>query len=401
VSREKRALALLLGHAVLVQVISYALRPAISYAILDLGYDSAWLGVATAAFAVPPLLLAIPAGHMADRLGERTSLVIGSTAYVLAALFAIFAGNTLWGLLVATVLVGLGVLYSVVGQQAWVMRGASAGRLDSAFGLYTFATSSGQMAGPLLLLLPSPVGSHSPPFATIALVALGVALACLVLSLVIRSVPRQASVRFHQSERMLPGALLLVRQPGVLQALIASSLVLSSLDILLAYLPLLAQERHLAASWITVMLVGRGAATMVSRIALGWWTRRFGRRRVLVGGSLIAALSLASLVLPLHPIALVAAMVLYGFAAGTVQPLTMSWITLVTLVHQRGVAASLRLVGNRAGQTLIPLVVAGLSTIGGAALVFGFTGLSLLAAAWTARAAPTDDVVAGDTGPST
>lgn len=129
---------------------------------------------------------------------------------------------------------------------------------------------------------------------------------------------------------------------------------------------------------------------MVSRITLSRLTRRFGRRRVLVVGGVLSALSLLALALPIGPYGLTAAMALYGIAAGTVQPLTMSWITLVTPRSQRGLAASLRLVGNRAGQTAIPLVVAALSVLGGASVVFTFTGASLVCAAWASTAAPND-----------
>lgn len=384
-------LVLLLVHALSVQIISYALRPAISYAILDLGFSSSWLGVATAAFALPPLVLALPSGRLADRMGERLCLVIGAVSFLTAAVLAVVAGDSLLGLLAATVLLGLGVLFSVVGEQAWVMRTAASGRLDSVFGLYTFVTSTGQMLGPLLLSLPPDEGAHAPPFSVIAGIIAAVAAVCLALSLLIPPVdPRSGRSQGGAGPRMLRGTARLLGLAGVLRALIASSLVLSSLDIVLAYLPLLSQERHFAASWITIMLVARGAATMVSRITLSRLTRRFGRRRVLVIGGLLSALSLLALALPLGPLGLTAAMALYGIAAGTVQPLTMSWITLATPASQRGLAASLRLVGNRAGQTAIPLVVAALSTLGGASVVFAFTGASLVCAAWASTSAPND-----------
>lgn len=378
-------------HALFVQMISYALRPAISYAILELGYSSSWLGVATAAFAIPPLVLALPAGRMADRVGERLCLVIGALSFLAAGFAALLASGSLLGLLAATVLLGLGVLFSVVGEQAWVMRAAAPARLDSAFGLYTFITSTGQMLGPALLSLPHDDGADVPPFAIIAGIVAGMAALCLILSLLIPPVhSRSTASRNGRPRPMLRGAVQLLRMNGVLRALIASSLVLSSLDIVLAYLPLLSQERGFAASWITIMLVARGAATMASRITLSHLTRRFGRRHVLVAGSILSALSLMALALPLGVFGLTIAMVIYGLAAGTVQPLTMSWITLLAPARQRGVAASLRLVGNRAGQTVIPLGVAGLSVLGGAAIVFGVTGASLLCAAWASTAAPSD-----------
>ncbi|MCH1881330.1 MFS transporter [Agrococcus sp. ARC_14] len=385
------ALALLLVHAVLVQAVSYALRPAISYAILDLGHSSAWLGVATAAFAVPPLLLAVPSGRLTDRLGERVPLLMGACCFVGAVVVALLWGTTLVGLIVATVLLGLGVLWSVVGEQAWVMRDAPAGRLDAVFGIYTFATSSGQMLGPGLLALPNDA-SASPPFELIAWCCLGAAIAMLTLSFLIRSTTRVIIGEGDAPlERMLPAAWRLLRVRGVVPALLTSSLVLSSLDIALAYLPLLAQERMLAPWVLTALLVARGLATMLSRLSLGHLTRAFGRRRVLVVGGLASAVGLAALALPVDPWVLLLAMVVYGLAAGTAQPLTMSWMTLVTPRRDRGIGASMRLVGNRAGQTGIPLAVAGLSVLGGATVVFAATGASLVISAWLSRWAPNDD----------
>ncbi|RWR25186.1 MFS transporter [Agrococcus lahaulensis] len=382
-------------HAVLVQVISYAMRPAVSYAILDLGASPAWLGVAGAAFAVPPLLLAVPSGRLVDRAGERVPLVMGGAAYLAAVIVALLWGSTLFGLLLTTVLLGLGVLWSVIGEQAWVMRDAPGGRLDSVFGIYTFATSSGQMLGPGLLALPGG-SAESPPFALIAWCCLAAAGTVLVLSLLIRSTARHVEAPGDRpQERMLPAALRLLRTPGVVPALVTSSLVLTSLDIALAYLPLLAQERALAPWMLTTLLVARGLATMASRLCLGILTRALGRRRVLMVGGAVSAVGLAALAAPFDAWVLVVAMIVYGLAAGTVQPLTMSWMTLVTPRRDRGVGASMRLVGNRAGQTAIPLLVAGLSALGGATAVFAVTGASLVVSAWLSRWAP-DDGTASD-----
>jgi predicted MFS family arabinose efflux permease len=393
---RSRGLWLLLAHAVLVQLISYGLRPAISYEILSLDLDAAWLGVATASFALPPLLLALPAGRVVDRLGERGMLIAGGATLAAAAGVALAFPASPAGLIVATALLGLGVLFSVVGEQTWVMRGAPNDRLDFSFGLYTFATSTGQMLGPLLLLLPSP-GAGAPPLGAVATVTLALGAAALLLSFGIpstlgavlpgrRGTGDAADVPTGRSA----GAFALVRQPGVPSALLASSIVLTSLDILIAYLPLLAEERGISAAWVSVMLVARGAATMLSRVCLSLLTRQFGRRAVLISGGLVAAVSLGLLAVPLPPLALTGLIALYGLAAGTVQPLTMSWMTLITPPAQRGLAASLRLVGNRIGQTTIPLAVAAVSTAGGATAVFLLMGGGLIASSAMSRAAPND-----------
>ncbi|KZE89978.1 hypothetical protein AVP41_02780 [Microbacterium sp. TNHR37B] len=384
-ARPPRGLALLLVHAVVVQAISYGVRPAISYEILHLGLGPAWLGVATAAFALPPLLLALPAGRIVDRVGERGMLIAGGLSLAAAAAVALVLPGSAAGLIVATVLLGLGVLFSVVGEQAWVMRSARDDRLDFSFGLYTFATSGGQMLGPLLLLVPSPVPA-APPLTAVAGVGVVLGVAAVVLSFGVPSALARGDGVSSPGSR--EGVFALVRRPGVPSALVASSIVLTSLDILLAYLPLLAQERGLAPAWVSAMLVARGAATMLSRVCLSILTGRFGRRRVLVVGGLVAAIGLAFLAVPLPPLALTAAIAAYGLAAGTVQPLTMSWMTLITPPAERGTAASLRLVGNRIGQSAIPLVVAGASAAAGATGVFLLMGGALVGAAAMSRAAP-------------
>lgn len=383
------SLTILLIHAVAVQVVSYALRPSISYGLLDIGGDGLIIGIAAASFAVPPLLLAVPAGRLADRVGERVPLVVGACALTAACVVAWVGAASLVGLVVATTLLGVGVLFSVVGEQAWVMRDAATGRLDAAFGLYTLATSTGQMLGPVLLLIPG--GASTPDAGPIVLACAAVAVVSLALSFFVRPNTISRDGAGPGRERVLSDAARLLRRKGVVQALVASSLVLTSLDLLLAYLPLLAQERGLAPAALSAMLIARGLATMAARFLLGRLTARFGRRAVLVVTCCAAAVSLSVLAVPVPLWALLAASVAYGFAAGAVQPLTMSWMTLLTSRRQRGVAASMRLVGNRAGQTVLPLAAAVLSSASGAAPVFLATGVSLLVAGWLSRVAPNGD----------
>ena len=83
--RRPRAILFVLAHAVVIQLITFAMRPTLSYAVLDVGGSPALLGVVVAAFAVPALILALPAGHVIDRIGERPSLLVGAGALIAAA----------------------------------------------------------------------------------------------------------------------------------------------------------------------------------------------------------------------------------------------------------------------------------------------------------------------------
>ena len=92
--RRPPAILFVLAHAVVIQLITFAMRPTLSYAVLGAGGSSALLGVVVAAFAVPALLLALPAGQVIDRIGERPSLLVGAGALMAAALIATFARNS-------------------------------------------------------------------------------------------------------------------------------------------------------------------------------------------------------------------------------------------------------------------------------------------------------------------
>ena len=116
----RRTLILVLSHAVLVQIITSAMRPTISYAVLDLGASPAISGFFSAAFALPALILALPVGHALDRLGERSAFVLGPLGLVAATLLATFGGSSVFILILATVLLGIGHLMSVLVQQAMV-----------------------------------------------------------------------------------------------------------------------------------------------------------------------------------------------------------------------------------------------------------------------------------------
>ncbi|MGO4384651.1 MFS transporter [Specibacter sp. RAF43] len=373
---------LVLAHAVVIQVITFGMRPTLSYAVLDLGGSPALLGVVVAAFAVPALLLALPAGHVIDRIGERASLLAGACALVVAALIATFGGGSVAALLLATTFLGMGHLLSVIGEQAMVANTTNRGQYDSKFGYFTFASSLGQTIGPLLLALPGGT-VETPPVGLIFIVSGALSVVLLGISFFVRSSQRPV---IEQRARMLPAAAALLRTPGLVRALLAGSIVLASVDLFLAYLPALGHERGIAAVVVSAMLVVRSMFSMFSRLFLGPMVKVLGRRRLMVWTIGVSAVGLAAFALPLPVAALLVLAAVYGFAIGTCQPITMSWIAELATPGTRGLAMSLRLASNRLGQTVLPSLLGVLAAAAGAAGVFVATGLMLFGGAWAGAA---------------
>jgi len=378
--RYERWLVPFFAHTLLVQALTFVLRPTAVYTALELGVPAAWLGAIGASFAVVPLVLAVPAGHAADRFGERRVMLVGSVLALGSAVAFATLARSVWGLLAASVVLGTGHLCSVVGQQAMVANRNARDRYDSAFGRYTFATSAGQALGPGLIVVFG--GSHAIPDTTsIYVSSIGLGVLLLGLSCLLpapAATARQAAVDAGSVRDLL-------RRPGLVRALTVSCVVLAAVDISLTYLPALGAERDIAAGTVGILLAVRAGASMVSRFFLGQLAAWLGRSRLLTVSIALAAVSIALVPIPMPIWLLVVLVAVAGLGLGAGQPLTMSWLAESTPPGLRGRAMSLRLSGNRLGQVVVPSLAGALAVGAGAAGVLWFTAATLAAVGLSSR----------------
>nr|BFE30425.1 hypothetical protein GCM10010200_026760 [Actinomadura rugatobispora] len=221
--------AILLAHSVITQLLTFVLRPTMTYRALELQVPPAVLGALAASFAIAPLVLALPAGRLVDRVGERRVMVGGALLLTAASLAFLVLGGTVGGLLAASMLLGTGHLGCVVGQQALVANTAGRGSYDTAFGHYTFAASLGQAAGPALIALFG--GARAIPDTTAIFAwTTGIAAALVVLSALLAG---SGHARTGGSRAAEGGVRTLLRTPGLRRALLTSCVVLATLDITL------------------------------------------------------------------------------------------------------------------------------------------------------------------------
>jgi MFS family permease len=372
-SRRSRWLPWFYGHTLLVQAITFVLRPTAIYRALELDVPAHWLGALGASFAIVPLLLAVPSGHAADRFGERRVMLAGGVLTVVAAAGFVFLSDAVWGLLLASILLGVGHLGAVVGQQAMVANRTERARYDTAFGHYTFAASAGQALGPFLIVLFG--GQRAiPETDAIFASALGLSVVLVLLALLLPSFALNAQARANAARGSVRS---LLRRPGLLRALTVSCVVLAAVDISLVYLPVLGSEREIAAGTIGALLACRALASMVSRLFLGRLSAALGRGRLLTSSVALAAVGIALLPVPMPTWMLFAIVLLAGLGLGAGQPLTMSWLAEATPPGLRGRAMSLRLTGNRLGQVVVPSVAGLVAAGAGAGGVLWFTAAAL------------------------
>ncbi|MFE1079273.1 MFS transporter [Nocardiopsis alba] len=376
-----------LGSVVLTHTALNLARPLISYRTIAVGGDAVEVGLVTAAYALLPLLIAVPLGRSIDR-SARIAWIVGLGAAVLAlgGLSLALSGG-LFGIALASTIVGVGHLLCMVAGQGLIARYSRPGHLDRDFGWFTAAASLGQLVGPLIsgAVLGDTSGAALLSATSVALVVAGVTAALGVLPLL--PLARLRPSRRAADRRDTPPVPTrdLLRQRGMPSALLTSLALLSAVDILTAFLPLIAESRGISPMLVGVLLSLRAGSSLLSRLILQALLRRWSRGTLIVTSTFVAAVALALVALPTGGFAVLAVvLVLGGFLLGLGQPLTMAEVATLAPEGSRGAVLALRVWGNRLGQVAIPAAAAGVAGAVGAPGALLFSAGVLLIASVTA-----------------
>ncbi|TFV64813.1 MFS transporter [Geodermatophilus sp. DF01-2] len=334
-------------------------RPLVTYRVIGLGGDALAVGLVTAAFAVLPLFVAMPLGRLTDRLRGLSAVVAVGVLLSAGGTLLMSMTSSLVALAATSAVLGLGQLVFMLSAQGIIARWSGDHLLDRGFGLFTAAVALGQMFGPLLVgaLLGDASGAALLEASRVALwVAAGVGLLPLPLvGLVALRVPRLPRPPAGQEPAPIESSLTLMRYRGVGAGMYASLALLSTVDILTAYLPLIAERRGISPMVVGVLLALRSAATMSSRLLLDVMLRWRTREQLIVLSAAGAAATLA--VVPIGGIGQIGmgvALFVGGFALGVGQPLTMSLLARAVPAGARSSVLALRMVANRVGQVAVP-----------------------------------------------
>jgi MFS family permease len=378
-------------------------RPAVSYHALELGAGASAVGVITAAFALLPLAVAVPLGRRTDK-GRCGPLLPAGIALIAVGCAMSGTAPSLVALAGWSALLGLGHLVYVIGAQSLVARQSAAHEHDRNFGYFTIGGSMGQLVGPVLSgWLVGGAGPHSMSehSTAVALFASGALSVCAFATLwrIENHTGRRSAAR-GRSDRAAGGSKegnavpvsRILRARGVPAGIFTSLAVLSTTDVLTAYLPVLGEERGIAPGMVGVLLSLRAAASVLSRLALRPMTVWLGRQMLLVVSCVVAGALCVLLAVPMPVWALALALLVLGFGLGVGQPLTMSTVVQAAPESARSTALALRLTGNRLGQVGAPAGAGLLAGAAGAAAPFVLLGALLLGAAVTASRAREQEV---------
>lgn len=370
----------LLAITVCLQTAVYGSRPMVSYKALAIGATPFDLGVIAASFAVLSLLVAVPVGRWVDQWGEPP-FIAGGTVLITATTASLLWIDSVWGLAVNQAALGLGHIMTVIGTQTLIANRGDPGRRDGRFGVFTVFVSLGQLVGPAAAGLlagnaigqPGPGGSQVGTDLVFVVMTVVTGLAVVVAASLWTVTPPRAR---HGADSEVDGGSLLTALPRVLRiqgmphAMLASLTVLTSIDLIAAYLPAYGEARGLSVETVGLLLGVRAAASMATRVLMLPLIRLAGRRRLLAISMVLPAAALAAFPLADNTVFLYTAMTIIGFGLGLGQPVTLAWVAGRAPHSIRGTALAVRLSGNRLGQTALPVAVGAVAGAAGVAAVF-------------------------------
>jgi len=359
------------------------LRMAAPLQTLRDGYSPWSVGLLLALFAAAPVLFALRAGRLADRLGYHRpvylSVALTALGCGLALASTLLSGGWHFALLCgAAMATGTGANTGMltIQRSAGLAAGSSVERMR-VFSWLGMAPSLANVIGPVAVGFMIDAHGFAAGYALLLLLPL----ATLVSA---RQVPHRtpATARPAASDGT---AWDLLRTPGLKRLLLVNWLLSMCWDVHTFAVPILGHERGYGASTIGLVLGAFTLAVTAVRAVIPLLAHRL-REAAVVHAAMIAAAA----VFVLYPLAsdpwlMGGCALLLGIALGSVQPMVMAMLHQLTPDARHGEALALRSMAINTSSTLMPLIFGATGTLVGAAVLFWIVGAVVGAGSWMAR----------------
>lgn len=337
------------------------------------------IGILMALYALLPMLLAVSAGRLIDRIGTLRPLAWSGIALV-AGLALPFFRPSLDGLFVAAMLIGTAFMVVHVSlNHAVGSLGSPADRAMN-FSWFSLAFSIGGFCGPLLAGFSIDGAGHRQTFLLLAAFpAAGLAL----LYAVRRSLPHRHAAKAQASDRRISD---LLREPRLRGAFIASALLAMGWDLYTFVMPIYGSRIGLSASTIGIVMGSFAAATFAVRLLMPLLARRLREWTVVTAALLISGAAYSLFPLVSQTPLLMALSFLLGIGLGCAQPMIMALLYAASPPGRQGEVVGVRTTLLNASHTLLPLAFGALgAALGGMAPVFWFMSVFLISGSVFAR----------------
>lgn len=361
-----------------------ALAPIVALAATNLGANSAIAALCVGVPVLGQLIGDLPAGVLADRLGERRALLIAGTVDAIAMAGAYFA-TSLVVLVAALGVSGLAASVFSLARHAWITVAIPlrfrARALSSLGGTMRIGGFVGPFVGAALVSV--------FPLRSVFLFAAAAGLAATILTLTMRELPAPEPAQGTPAEPTTMRVVLRRHRRALATLGVGVLLICAARMARPSLLPLWAESQHLDASTISLLFGFASGLELVMVYPGGAIMDRFGRAFVAIPA--ITAIGVGFAVLPLtHSAVTIGAVACLmalgnGLSAGIVMTLGSDAAPDVGRSQFLGAWRFLADAGGLAGPGLVSAVTA-LGALGPAA--FTMAAVCFAGAAWVRRFAP-------------
>lgn len=343
----------------------------VSLFAIELGAPQFYIGVLIALYSLFPMMLALYAGKLSDRLGVRSPMMAGSAGLAFGLLLP-YLNPGLPALYASAALIGASHVFYNVSVQNLV--GALSGTDDRTrnFTNYGLVMAAGGFLGPLIAGFSIDQFGHAASYLVLAVGPL-IPVAILVFG---RRLGKLRPKHSGEGEQAVQAKNLLSNAP-LRRTLITGAAILTGIDLFQFYMPIYGNAVGLSATTIGVVLSMFAVASFVVRLVMPALVKRWTAERVLTW-SLYAG-CITYLLFPLFESAVLLAVMSFalGLGMGCGQPLTMSLIYSRAPEGRSGEALGLRVSINNFMHIVVPLMFGTIGSVLGVAPVFVANALIL------------------------
>jgi len=362
----------------------FGCRVAVSLYALNLGATQLEIGVLVSLYALCPMFIAVHVGKLADRVGPRMPMLMG-TAGVAVALFLppLFPG--LVTLYITALLIGTSFNFFFVTLMG--IAGGIGGEINrvSNYAFVSLGFSGASFLGPMVTGFSIDHLGHLPTFLLLSTFTL---IPLLLLWFRSGFLPPAGKHEVADGKR---NAFDLWRVPLLRNTFIASGIISAAWDLFQFYMPVYGYAIGLSASAIGAVLGIFALATFVIRIFLPYLIKKSGEAEILTYAIFVAAFTFVLLPFFKNVYALSAIAFLMGLGVGCGMPLSMSLIYVLSPKDRVSEASGLRATVNNFAHLVMPLFFGSIGTAFGYFPVFISNSTMLIASGLLMRRNVTSD----------
>jgi MFS family permease len=258
--------------------------PALPLYARDFGASDVMIGGLIAGFGIARVIFDVPAGMFAEKISQKKVLQIGLGIIAVSSLGAALA-TSYWLLLAARLLEGVGSALYVTTAATIITSSTELQKRGRVMSYYTAAILVGGTVGPAVGGVVTPIWGKNSPFLVYALLAtIGMIVSHYSLSGKGQEIPRE--------EKGTAFGTILAERSVLLVSLATFAMAFLWAGLELTVVPIFAYDNlSLDSTSLGLVLTFAALTNLVSTLAIGRLTDRFGRRAPMVGGYLASALS--------------------------------------------------------------------------------------------------------------